>query len=93
MKSPRDYERIVARGWPPSKIVAGLVTNPGGCEGWVGDGELRATLTALLTKYPDFGGVMGWEYFDAMTEAEGEGKPWCWAKFMASILHPSNEGE
>lgn len=89
MKSPRDYERIIARGWSPGKIVAGLVTNPRGCEGWVGDEELRETLTALVKKFPNFGGVMGWEYFNAMTEAEGEGKPWCWAKFMAGILHAS----
>lgn len=89
MKSPDDYDRIIARGWPPSKVVVGLVTNPVNCAGWVGDEELRATLTALARKYPTFGGVIGWEYFNAMTEAEGEGKPWCWAKFMARILHSS----
>lgn len=93
MKSSDDYERIIARGWPPSKIVVGLVTNPLSGEGWVGDDELRATLTELVRKYPSFGGVMGWEYFNAMTEAEGEGKPWCWAKFMADILHRSTHGE
>jgi hypothetical protein len=90
MRSPDDYEKIIARGWPPNKIVAGLVTNPANCTGWVGDMELRATLTALLSKYPTFGGVMGWEYFNAMTEAEGEGKPWCWANFMGRILHYSS---
>lgn len=89
MKSPADYDKIIALGWPPSKIVAGLVTNLVNCTGWVGDDELRATLTALVGKYPTFGGVVGWEYFNAMTEAEGEGKPWCWAKFMTSILRPS----
>lgn len=93
MRSSADYEKIIARGWLPNKIVAGLVTNPVNCTGWVGDEELRATLTALVRKYPTFGGVMGWEYFNAMTEADGEGKPWCWGKFMASILHSSHHGE
>ena len=35
-----------------------------------------------------FGGVMGWEYFNSMTERDGEGKPWMWARFMAEILRP-----
>lgn len=87
MKSSADFDKMIARGWSPNKIVVGLVTNPVTCRGWVDDEDLQATLTVLLMKYPSFGGVMGWEYFNAMTTAEGEGKPWCWAKFMAKILH------
>lgn len=92
MRTTRDYERIINRGWPASKVVAGLVTNPANCRGWVPDETLRATLMALKRKYPDFGGVMGWEYFNSMTEADGPGKPWCWAQFMTKILH-STDGE
>ncbi len=87
MKSTADYEKIINRGWPASKVVVGLVTNPANCAGWVGDEALQETLTALKKKYPDFGGVMGWEYFNSMTEADGEGRPWVWAQFMNRILN------
>ncbi|OCL02353.1 glycoside hydrolase family 18 protein [Glonium stellatum] len=84
-----DYERILGRGWPPNKIVVGLVTNPANGQGWVGDDVLRITLTALLEKYPDFGGVMGWEYFNSITETSpAVGRPWCWAQLMTDILRP-----
>ena len=86
MASTEDYERIIMRGWPASKVVVGLVTNPANCKGWVADEPLRETLIALKKKYPDFGGVMGWEYFNSMTEKDGQGKPWCWAKWMSKIL-------
>ncbi|MCJ1411551.1 hypothetical protein MMC19_005641 [Ptychographa xylographoides] len=91
METTTDYDKLIARGWPPSKIVVGLVTNPANCAGWVADKPLRETLTALRKKYTDFGGVMGWEYFNSMTDEDGEGKPWCWAKFMSKILHTSVE--
>lgn len=91
MDTSEHYEKIINRGcWPASKIVAGLVTNPDNCKGWVPDEPLRQTLMALKRKYPDFGGVMGWEYFNSMTEADGLGKPWCWAKFMTEILHSAD---
>lgn len=90
MKSTQDYDRLIARGWPANKLVVGLVTNPVNCTGWVPDKPLWETLTALRRKYPDFGGVMGWEYFNAMTEADGLGKPWSWAQFMGKALQPLN---
>ena len=86
LKSTADYDRIIMRGWPPNKIVVGLVTNPENCAGWLRDGELKSTLTALVQKYPSFAGVMGWEYFNSMTEADGEGRPWCWAQLMSRFL-------
>ncbi len=86
MKTTSDYEKIISRGWPASKIVVGLVTNPANCSGWVEDEPLRKTLVTLKKKYPDFGGVMGWEYFNSMTEEDGEGRPWVWAQCMGKIL-------
>ncbi|MCJ1471408.1 hypothetical protein MMC13_000047 [Lambiella insularis] len=87
MKSVVDYEKIAVR-WPAEKIVVGFVTNPQNCAGWVEDGVLRRTLTVLMEKYPKFGGVMGWEYFNSITSAHpNEGEPWRWAKLMSEILH------
>lgn len=89
MKSTSDYDKIIARGWPANKIVVGLVTSPRNCAGWVADEPLRDTLLALQKEYSDFGGVMGWEFFNSMTEEDGEGRTWCWARWMGKILHPS----
>lgn len=91
MSTTADYEGVVDRGWLLNKIVVGFVTNPENGRGWVSDGPLRDTLTELKY-YPDFGGVMGWEYFNSMTEEGGQGNPWCWAQFMTGILHSSERG-
>jgi hypothetical protein len=81
-----DYEAVVGRGWSPDKIVVGLVTNPGNGAGWIPDESLKRTLKVLIKKYPGFGGVMGWEYFNSITSASpAMGQPWVWAKLMKSI--------
>ena len=88
MKSETDYEKIIMRGWPPEKIVVGLVTNPANCSGHIDDDTLRKTLQIILKKYPNFGGVMGWEYFNSITDEvpEASGKPWSWAKMIHDAL-------
>ncbi|MCJ1390888.1 hypothetical protein MMC18_003749 [Xylographa bjoerkii] len=87
MKTTADYDKIAVH-WPVEKIVVGLVTNSRNCAGWIADKPLRGILTALLEKYPKFGGVMGWEYFNSITsEHPAEGEPWRWARFMSEILH------
>jgi hypothetical protein len=92
MMDSTDYEQILMKGWPINKIVVGVVTNPANGNGWVSDDLLFNTL-AVLNDYPDFGGVMGWEYFNAMTETDGHGKPWCWAQFMGNVLRPAYSSE
>ncbi len=88
MESTLDYDEIMKRGWPASKVVVGLITNPESELGWVEDEELRYILAALLQKYPGFAGVMGWEYFNSITVAEPFGWPWSWANLMTDILRP-----
>lgn len=41
MESTISSDRIIAREWPPSKIVVGLVTNAANCAGWVEDEPLQ----------------------------------------------------
>lgn len=88
MASEEDYVRIVARGWDPSRVVAGLVTSSANCGGWVGDRAIRRTLGRLRARFghAGFGGVAGWEYFNAETERGGKGRPWEWVSFMREIL-------
>lgn len=87
MSKPHGYDAIIARGWPQEKIVIGLVTNPDNGAGWVKDKDIRKCLGELLARYPRIGGVMGWEYWNAVTSADAEvGSPWKWAEMMKEIL-------
>ncbi|PGH27190.1 hypothetical protein AJ80_01147 [Polytolypa hystricis UAMH7299] len=83
--STAGYDMIVARGWDPNKVVVGLLTNPGnGSQGYVSVEILSVLLAILATKYPSFGGVMGWEYFNALPgDAE---RPWEWAACMSLCM-------
>ncbi|CAG8960274.1 hypothetical protein HYFRA_00012794 [Hymenoscyphus fraxineus] len=74
------FDFMVARGYPADKIVVGMVTNPGNGSGWVPFEVLQEVLINLKLRYPGFGGVMGWEYFNSLP---GDClRPWEWAAFM-----------
>ncbi|KAA8647594.1 hypothetical protein EYZ11_004943 [Aspergillus tanneri] len=78
---PRLYVAIVAQGWSPSRVVLGLLTNPGnGSQGYIPVEMLGPMLGHLVVQFPTFGGVMGWEYFNA--QPGGRSKPWQWAAMM-----------
>ncbi|EAU31195.1 hypothetical protein ATEG_08022 [Aspergillus terreus NIH2624] len=82
---PRMYSAIIAQGWSPQRVVYGLLTNPGnGSQGYVPPETLAAVLGVLVEQYPNFGGVMGWEYFNSQP-GERE-KPWQWAAQMTLIM-------
>lgn len=79
------YETIMLNGWPSEKIVAGVLTNPrNGTQGYVPVELLNLVFATLCQKYPSFGGVSGWEYFNALPG--GEEKPWQWAAIMSFIF-------
>jgi len=82
------YDNIMAHGWPAEKVVLGMTTNPESAEGWVEDELLREVLAYLVQRYPGFGGVMGWEYFNSFTAAEPFGWPWSWVNLMSECLRP-----
>lgn len=78
------YDAFVSVGWKPEKVVMGLVTNPSNGAGFVPWSTLENVLRTLRVRYPRFGGVMGWEYFNAMP---GDlDRPWEWVKNMSSVL-------
>ncbi|KAI0471746.1 family 18 glycoside hydrolase [Xylariaceae sp. FL0804] len=79
------YEMCVARGWPPERLVCGLVTSPDNGAGFVPFSLLRATLAMLRYRFPGrFGGVMGWEYFNG--RPGGTARPWEWAREVTALL-------
>ncbi|KAI0009572.1 glycoside hydrolase family 18 protein [Xylariaceae sp. FL0662B] len=82
--TPIMYEMCVARGWAPEKLVFGLVTTPDNGAGWVPFEILGPTLMFLQTRFPKFGGVMGWEYFNGLPG--GKERPWEWAQRLTKLL-------
>ncbi|RAL07000.1 putative class III chitinase [Aspergillus homomorphus CBS 101889] len=83
---PRMYAAIVAQGWSPRRVVLGLLTNPGnGSQGYVPLEKMGPILAMLIDRFPDFGGVMGWEYFNSKPGEQGH--PWYWAAEMSLSMH------
>jgi hypothetical protein len=66
LDSPSDYETAVKNGFAPDKIVGGTLTNPDNGSGFVDITLLQSVVHQLSTRYPTFGGVAGWEYFDSL---------------------------
>ncbi|KAK3114349.1 hypothetical protein LTR53_007436 [Teratosphaeriaceae sp. CCFEE 6253] len=80
------YDAIVSTGWRPEKIVVGLLTNPtNGPSGYVALQDVDRVLTVMRSRHPNFGGVMGWEYFNALPGDRG--RPWEWASHMSRVLN------
>jgi chitinase len=82
------FHFMVTRGWPAHKIVVGLVTNPENGSGFVPFGSLQEVLSTLRQRYPTFGGVMGWEYFNSLPGDKEA--PWQWALFMTKHVRTAD---
>jgi hypothetical protein len=79
------YDNVIQSGWAPSRIVLGVPDSPADASGWVALSQLGSVITALRREYSDFGGVVGWEYFNAGT-ADGLTNAWQWVKQIGSDL-------
>ncbi|MGH8882428.1 MAG: glycosyl hydrolase family 18 protein, partial [Stackebrandtia sp.] len=81
-----DYDAIIDHGVvPANKVVGGTLTNPANCgSGYVDLDTLKSTIGELKAKYPDFGGISGWEYFNSLPGDTGE--PWTWAAEVSAAL-------
>ena len=84
LTTTQGFDVMIARGWPASKIVVGMVTNPGNGSGWVAFEILQEVLINLRERYPAFGGVMGWEYYNSLPGDKE--RPWEWAGWMTRCL-------
>jgi len=84
LSTPADYESIVAFGFPPDKVVAGMLDNPNDGSGYVPVAQVAQTVHTLAQLYPSFGGVAGWEYFDALPG--GKPAPIDWASLMSNAM-------
>jgi hypothetical protein len=62
LSTTANYDAIINYGLvPASKLVAGAVTNPSSCSGYVAPATLEKTVKKLVAEHPDFGGVAGSE--------------------------------
>ncbi|WP_431837233.1 glycosyl hydrolase family 18 protein [Cellulomonas sp. Y8] len=76
LRTTAAFEAILANGFTADRVVAGTVTNPGNCGGWVEPEVLDAVLTELVTAHPTLGGVFGWEYFNSLGRDGGGRETW-----------------
>ena len=78
------YDEIIRNGWRPDKVVAGMLTNPKhAASGYIPLEWTAPVLSLLVEKYPNFGGVMGWEFIDGLPQ---EAQPWMWPFCMALCM-------
>ena len=82
------YQAIAACGWDPARVCLGVLTNPtNGPRGHVPPQRLAPVVAELRGKYGDrFGGVMGWEFFNAGTERGAARENWEWVREMGETL-------
>jgi hypothetical protein len=71
LSSTADYDSVVANGYSADRVVAGTVTNPANCGGYIDPATLKQTISALTAKYRHFGGAAGWEYFNGLPDPRG----------------------
>ncbi|KAH8812388.1 glycoside hydrolase family 18 protein, partial [Xylogone sp. PMI_703] len=83
--STSTYDSIVSAGWDPARVVMGVLDSPNDGGGYVATSTLESTVRSLKAKYPTFGGVDGWEYFDAGV-ADGDSQPSQWVSAVGSAL-------
>ncbi|MCQ4079277.1 glycosyl hydrolase family 18 protein [Streptomyces sp. RB6PN25] len=76
LSSTTDYDSVVANGFSPSRVVTGAVTNSANCSGYVDPTTLADTVRSLVGEHPDFAGVAGWEYFNAVGVNGGGPASW-----------------
>ncbi|TQS33467.1 hypothetical protein Golomagni_06187, partial [Golovinomyces magnicellulatus] len=79
------YDMMIRKGWPPQKVVVGLVTNPANGAGFVSWNALESVMGMIKSRYGDaFGGVMGWEYFNSLPGDSH--RPWEWARELTRLM-------
>ncbi|OBT87786.1 hypothetical protein VE02_03088 [Pseudogymnoascus sp. 03VT05] len=94
VRTPTGYLRLVmgegGAGWDASRVVLGVVTNQGNGPGFVEMGVFAETLMGITDWLgTGWGGVMGWEYFNAVPG--GTERPWEWAEMVGGLLGSTRE--
>jgi len=84
LDSTSDYDSAINNGFPPSKVVAGMMGNSSDGDGYTDMSKVAQTIKLLTSKYPGFGGVFSWEYFNTLPG--GTLHPELWSKLMTQQM-------
>jgi hypothetical protein len=84
LNSTADYDNVVAHGYPADLVVAGTIANPADGFGYLPITTVTSTVKQLVAKYPKFGGVFAWEYFNALPG--GPSHPAKWAAIISRAM-------
>jgi hypothetical protein len=82
--STSDYDSAIRNGFPPDKVVAGMLGNSHDGGGYVEINQVAKTVKQLARKYTNFGGVFSWEYFDTLPG--GAANPELWSQLMIQAM-------
>jgi len=87
-RGPPFYQSVVDAGWAPERVVMTVLdcANDGQPNGFVRIEVLQETIKNLRAMYPKFGGMAGWEYYDAGASDSDEMQPWTWVKMVGQAL-------
>jgi hypothetical protein len=85
---PSTYQSIVAAGWDPNRVVMGVLDSTNDGDGFVDINTLKNTISSIKSQYENFGGVYGWEYWDAGTN-DGLSDPAQWVQSVGSAVFGS----
>jgi hypothetical protein len=89
--TPETYQYITSKGWDPARVVMGVLDNPNDGHGFVATKYVVDTIKKLRALYPTFGGIYGWDYFDAgLAEPVAEdsvAEPWQWVLKIGDALY------
>lgn len=80
-----DYDMMIANGWAPARMGLGLATYSD-LSGYYDLETYAAVIAALRDKYPDFGGVDGWEYGVAGRDETPSVPPWEWVQSVSDAV-------
>ena len=76
----KAYDNVIKNNYPADKIVMGML---GGYQNNTNLANVIDTISNLSDKYPDFGGVFVWEYFDAPPNYQ----PGLWSEYMYQAIY------
>jgi hypothetical protein len=77
----QTFEDCVNNGYPPNKIIMGMMSNINNFD------DLLEQTILTIEKYPNMGGVYCWEWYNA--PPFGEKDPSEWSNQMNTIIHSS----
>ena len=80
-----SYNKVVANGYPPDKVVMGMLSSDFRSD----INQALGTVKSLSTTYSNFAGVFNWEYYDS--PPGGTQDPIKWAELMSLELHSSHD--